>query len=406
MPKPRDSKNAYPVSEACKNDSEARRGFPGAEQVREVAPNELAGRVVDTDGKPLAGVQVDVWTWHSGNETITDNDGRFILKGFDEKEVVEVQFTKLNYCPALFVAQQVGDPNFTVTLANDTYLEGRVLGPDGQPVPNAQIRASRGPFENPQGTIGEVWTTTHTDGEGRYRFYLEPDKYDIQVRVPAIGLARLENTVVAKGDQRQFDIQLRSGPTFRALVLDAETNEPVPGIRLWNWRQPGIEGVSDANGAITIENMTPGEFEFDVTAVGEPPGSDVAGQYARWWSPDAIRDFERKTEIDNDNFQRNFDNLTYNILGNSEPIRIFVEKAVSIRGRVIDPDGQPVAGATVAPAKTGSGNSITGDTRYSIRTAADGTFHIRLPASNNSKYNLVAHDGDYRQWRRLGEWRW
>jgi hypothetical protein len=98
--------------------------------------------------------------------------------------------------------------------------------------------------------------------------------------------------------------------------------------------------------------------------------------------------------------QRNFDDLTFNVLGNTEPVKIFVEKSVSIRGRVIDPDGNPVAGATVAPALTGTGNSITGDTRFSVPTADDGTFRIRLPASGNSKYNLVAHDGKYGEWRR------
>ena len=100
--------------------------------------------------------------------------------------------------------------------------------------------------------------------------------------------------------------------------------------------------MSDAAGMVTIENMTPGPFEFDVTAVGEPRGSNLAGKYARWWSPDAIEEHQRKIEYDSSSFQRNFDDLTFNILGNTEPVKIYVEKAVSIRGRVTDPDGNPV----------------------------------------------------------------
>jgi beta-lactamase regulating signal transducer with metallopeptidase domain/protocatechuate 3,4-dioxygenase beta subunit len=370
-----------------------------AEDARKVDPNELAGRVVDADGKPLSGVVVDVWTWHPGNETLTDADGRFSLGGFDDREVVEVQFTKPGYGPALFVDRQTGLADWTVTLASDTFLEGRVLGPDGKPVPRARIRAVRGPFENPEGIIGAVWTETGAAADGRYRMHFEPGKYDIHVRAPRVGLARLQNTMVAKGDQRQLDIQLRLGPTFRAQVLDSQTNEPVAGIRLSNWQQPGIEGVSAADGMLTIENMTPGEFEFQVSAVGEKQ-HELAGQYARWWSPDAIHTHQRKAENDTSGIQRNFDDLAFNVLGNTEPVKIFVEKAVSIRGRVIDPDGNPVAGATVAPAKTGSGNSITGDTRYSVKTADDGTFHLRLPASGTSMYNLIAHDGGYQEWRR------
>ena len=85
----------------------------------------------------------------------------------------------------------------------------------------------------------------------------------------ASDLPGCKTRAIAKGEKRQLDIQLRPGPTFRAIVLDIETNEPVAGIRLWNWRQEGIEGVSDDAGMVTIENMTPGPFEFDVTAVGE-----------------------------------------------------------------------------------------------------------------------------------------
>ena len=99
-------------------------------------------------------------------------------------------------------------------------------------------------------------------------------------------------------------------------------------------------------------------------------------------------------------FQRNFDGLEFDIRAGMEPVTIVVERSVRIGGQVLDSDGKPVAGATVAPAKTGSGNSLTGDTRYSVKTGADGKFAMRLPASGAAKYNLVAHDGDYEQWRK------
>jgi hypothetical protein len=81
------------------------------------------------------------------------------------------------------------------------------------------------------------------------------------------------------------------------------------------------------------------------------------------------------------------------------PVTIHAEKAVTIRGRVLDPSGKPVAGATVAPALTGSGNSLTGDTRFSVETDQHGAFTMRRPASGEIAYNLVAHDGKHQQWR-------
>jgi hypothetical protein len=66
--------------------------------------------------------------------------------------------------------------------------------------------------------------------------------------------------------------------------------------------------------------------------------------------------------------------------------------------KVVDPDGKAVAQATVALARTGSGNSLTGDTRYCVKTKDDGTYRVCLPASGKVQYNLIAHDGSYNKW--------
>lgn len=366
-----------------------------------IADDELAGQVVDEAGQPLAGATVDAWTWYPGNETTTDDKGHFRLTGLDRREPVEIEFTKAGYCPRLFLAQSTGVSNWQIKLNSRTFFEGRVTDPEGKPVAGARLRASRGPFRNPHVAIDEVWSEASTDAEGKYRIYLEPDTYDVQMRVPGVGLARHEGTVLRDGDHKQLDIQLQPGPKFRAIVRDSVTNEPVEGIRLWNWQRPGIEGASDSDGILEVDNMLPGNFEFNVSAVGEKSKfSEVAGDYARWWSPDAIKEWERLDLTDRgEGFQRNFDDLEFGIHEGMEPVTIVVERCVRISGRVVNRTGEPVAGATVAPAKTGSGNSLTGDTRYSVRTAADGTFEMRLPASGAAKYNLVAHDGDYEEWR-------
>ncbi|TVP98663.1 MAG: hypothetical protein EA381_11785, partial [Planctomycetaceae bacterium] len=70
------------------------------------AETELAGVVVDVKGKPLAGVRVDVWTWYPGNETTTDEEGRFRLTDLNRLSEVEVEFTKDGYCPSLYPAQR------------------------------------------------------------------------------------------------------------------------------------------------------------------------------------------------------------------------------------------------------------------------------------------------------------
>jgi hypothetical protein len=144
--------------------------------------------------------------------------------------------------------------------------------------------------------------------------------------------------------------------------------------------------------------MFPGTFDFQLRAASDKPRA-LAGNYARWWSDNAAKEHQRKAKPDTLGFRRNLDDLTFHIHPGMPPVTIVLERCVTITGRVLDPDGKPVAAATVAPALTGSGNSLTGDTRYSVRTADDGTFEMKLPASGAAKYNLVAHDGNFRQWR-------
>jgi beta-lactamase regulating signal transducer with metallopeptidase domain/protocatechuate 3,4-dioxygenase beta subunit len=366
----------------------------------ESSETELAGVVIDVEGRPLAGVKVDVWTWHPGNETMTDEEGRFRLTDLERLSEVEVEFSKPGYCPSLYPAQKTGTNDWTVVLTQDTYLEGRVLDSQGEPVPSARVRAARGPFQNPQVHIGQVWTETTTDAEGRYRLYLEPYDYDLQVRVPNVGTVRQSGLKVIRGSTQQLDLMLESGITFRARILDSMTGDPIPGIQLWNWQHSGVEGTSDENGLLEIDGMSPGEFDFMVTAEGvDRRKSSLAGNYARWWSPSAVHEHEREEPVEDGRFPRNLDGLTFSIQASEVAVEIFFESMVTITGRVIDPEGNPVEGATVAPAKTGSGNSLTGDTRYSYSTDERGEFTMFLPASRHTEYNLIAHDGEYNQWR-------
>lgn len=366
----------------------------------DAADEEVAGVVIDEQGEPLAGVTVDAFTWFPGHETTTDQEGRFRIAGIPQEEDVEIEFKKEGYSPSLFLDRKSGSDDWTIVLTQGTWLEGEVLDPQGQPVPGAQVRAVRGPFEREGHVISQVWSDTIADDQGRYRLHLEPYEYAVQCRVPESGTVRYDKIHLKAKQQKQLDIKLEEGVTLKALVRDSVTGEPVKGITLWYWLQPGIEGTTDAEGRLTIEHMMKGPFKFMVTSVDTDRfKSEVAGKYARWWSASAANEHERLEQPDEQQFQRNLDGLTFDLQGDVRDVEIFVEQAATIAGRVVDPDGKPVAGATVAPAKTGTGNSLTGDTRYSRRTDEQGNFKLTLPASKHRSYNLVAHDGDYQEWR-------
>ncbi len=367
----------------------------------------LEGVVVDADGEPLEGVLADAWTWYrkKGNQVRSDEQGRFLITNIEPGKPIQVQFTKQGYGPRLFAdrmssesqaADETGDP-WQVVMRNDTYLEGTVVDGSGNPAPGAKVRARRGPIRNPEVVIDEVWTTTTTEDDGSYRLYLEPDTYDLLIRDPRAGVLRFDDLEVEEGDQRTLTLRATEGIEFRAQVVDSETGEPVEGIKLFNWQQKGVQGISDERGKIVIKGMTHGEFEFNIGFKNWRP-SAIAGNYARWWSAQASngagqQGFRPKQ------FQRNIDSLEFNIYRGMPEVLIEVEPCVTITGVVVTPSGIPIPRATVSAARTGTGNSLTGDTRYSRQANKKGNFKIKLPASGDVQYNLVAHDGKFREWR-------
>lgn len=369
-------------------DVEAPGGVSGP---REAARGELAGRVVDAQGKPIEGAEADAWTFFPGNEAKTDKEGFFRLTGLDKSgpdPKLEVVIRKAGYTPQFFLAQPTGRPGWVIVLRNKTYFEGRVVGPDGKPVAGARVRANCGP----KLSAGQVWNEATTGDDGRYRMYAQADVYDIQVRAPGVGVARLPERVLGFDEAKALDIRLEPGLIFRATLVDSLSGKPVPGVRLRAvGNDPGIEGRSGPDGGLVIHDMMPGRIEFQVEAP----------EYGRWWSDDALTVSNRRTGGGMESgWRRNFDYLDFEVTSGMQQVTITLERAAMVTGRVVDPDGRAVAGATVDPALTGTGNSLTGDARFAVRTGDDGKFKLMLPASGRHLFNLVAHDGKYLEWRR------
>jgi protocatechuate 3,4-dioxygenase beta subunit len=365
--------------------------FPEIAGLQDVKPNEFAGIVVDEKGKPLAGVKVHMWDWvdKPENYTFTGPDGIFRFKDCGDEREVEVRFRKDGYSPVMIVRQQVGVKGLVIAMDRTTYFEGIVRGPNGNPAVGVVVRADQGPkILNDGGTTTpgcictSLITETTTDAQGHYRLYVQPDEYVINVKAAGVGVVRLPKTGIAHGQARSFDIQLQPGLTFRARVLDSLTGQPVAGLRLFNREQKDVDGRSDNSGEIIIKDMLPGEFTFNVES----------DRYARWWSEQVTHEWERKQAVDSPrfNFQRNFDGLTFDLKPGMATVTIVAEPAVRVTGKVLDPNGKPVSGATVGPA-----NGMW----FWAETKTDGTFALTLPASGATEYNLLAHDGKYDEWR-------
>ena len=368
----------------------------------DVQENELAGVIVDVNGQPLAGAKVDLFPAFTGHETTTDDQGMFRYK-FDRAskgDTVEVRFSKDGYSPLYRRKQSLGAADLRVILNSSTYLEGEVVDRNGKPVPDATVVAAH-PY---------IWTgdypsfdreiKTTTDTQGHYRLYLNPEIYTVSVISERDGVERASGIEVMKDEAQSLDLKLNDGVHFRVQVFDAESKEPIAGFTLYHRTNAAARGVSNADGMIEIRNALPGDEVFQVGSGTPARGPGYSGYYScptdpfgNWWSPEAKKPWHRKSTTET--------GIMFELSPGMDPVTIYVRPAVVISGKVTDPDGNPVAQATVAPARTGTGNSLTGDTRYSVETKDDGTYVMYLPPSGNAEYNLVAHDGKYAQWRKF-----
>ena len=301
---------------------------------QDVGLDELAGMVVDADGKPLEGVEVDAWTWYPGNETRTDAKGWFRLKGLGKDRKIEVSVRKENFTPQLFVSQPTGGTDWVIVLGNKTYFEGTVSSQGGKPVADTLIRANQGPKRGEGVVITEIWTEARTDSAGHYRMYAQADVYDIQVRVPGVGTARLQATSLEPNEAKQLDaIKPRAAEReffFAPKTVDSVTGKPVAGVRLWHWQHKGVDARSDENGLVTVADMLPGAFNFMVECK----------DYARWWSEQCSTQWSRRlVEPARDGglgWQRNFDHLDFELRPGMETVTITLEPGVKI-AVVLDP---------------------------------------------------------------------
>jgi hypothetical protein len=310
-----------------------------------------------------------------------------------------VEFTKADFSPSLFIGKKTGSQNWTVVLTVGTWIEGRVLSPEGKPVEDAPVEASRGRFPSHDSEIRSLSNTTRTDRLGQFRLNLEPYKYDIRVRVAGVGVCRLAKLRIAAKEKKQIDLRLARGADFHAVVRDSTTGKPVPGVALHCFEQPDVKGSSDENGDIRISDLFEGEYQFWLSGLGETNQNGRRDGYARWWSPAAIRKEQQGVFEDEFGFQRNFDDLTFSLSRGDVDTEILVEPAAILSGRVVDPVGRIVAGATVSVAATATGSSLSEDRRFSVRSDQMGRFTIKLPANKGVPYSLVAHDGTYGTWR-------
>jgi len=367
------------VADGDWNVGAARKGEKAASMERVVLPRDsrrelrlvvpravtIAGRVLDVDGKPAASARVVAQDPNSSDpfrehDATSGSDGTFRLERLPAGKLIvsagrddRADSAELTY--VLACGDEATDAE--LTLRRGGTIEGRVLDAEDRPLAGASIGAHAE-------SMSRTLRSTTTLPDGTYRMEnVAPGTIRVWAYADRVSLGDASKTLlVVEGETTRVDFGGR--PQGRILVRGlVHAGKPIAGARVNFFKMDGEDDherrtVTDASGRYEIRLVGPGNYWLVVDA-------DAAGQLNRNLEvpdvADQVMDFD---------------------LG-----------AGRIAGRVLGPDGKPVANATVRVHAAGQQVESSESNSGHSNTAADGAFAIS--GLSPGTYELVV-DPPYR----------
>ena len=251
------------------------------------AGGRISGHVVDkTSHQPVTSFMAGVTTERGGGGMVmmmppmqkqfTSDDGTFVLEGIkpgSTQVVVDAPGYSTARVPNIEVEDGKTAPEVEVDVETGAKLTGHVTGPDGSPVSGVSVTL------DPIAGGGRVMrfdsnnSTTATDPNGDYTLdSLEPGNSTFTFS--RSGFIAQQKSVTLAGSTR-LDVTLSSGINATGTVV-SDGGTPISGAMVRaasaSEMDGGRQGGTDANGAFTIEGLTPGHYTFTATKAGYAPG--------------------------------------------------------------------------------------------------------------------------------------
>jgi hypothetical protein len=286
----------------------------------------------------------------------TDANGICTLAGLPQGgyamiEINDERYARLSNNDSIQLSLVPQSNHAPIRLQLAASISGKITyGPTSQPAAAVRVRAE---------SDDRVTSEALTAADGSYAIKrLSPGQYNISLDLgdelqKSWTANAVQKLAVAPGeDKTKIDLALIPGVVLSGKVLAADDARPVPGVLLGIYgparpRSDGFENgvTTDANGAFTI-HVPPGEQTVDI--LSETPADGFARP----------TDDERKVAIPP---------------GGVASVEFRLPRAIMspIKGTVLDPDGKPVANASVFAYSEQSTFLSTGN---AIPTNADGAF--------------------------------
>ncbi len=351
---------------------------------------QLTGRVVDAEGGPVVGAEVQVIepdrpVLRAAPSGTTNPSGRFVLRDLLLGGAI-VSADAPGHAPAapLTVVLEPGSraAELVLTLRRGATLTGTVFDLEGRPVPQAEVDVSL--FDDRPDL---EWTcfVVHTDDQGRYRFTdLAPGHWYVSADLTTTELATLfpgdDASREREGLVRGCSVDLEEGEERR---LDLRPKNADAEAAPSGWIAPGPPvGRIQVHGRFLVEGapVSGAEIGIEGPMLPEGPrgchvdedgvyrlGLDEPGEYR-------IRVCYAETEL--------WRTVTVPDLPDVELDLLFA--AGTVRGMLLDEVGRPIAGAFVHLRPTTGYQPGWGHPSFPIvRTREDGTFLAErvLPAT-------------------------
>ena len=311
---------------------------------------DLHGRVADGSGVPVSGALLEIRThpwrdnglWGRGTSRITENlrttltaaDGTFRFT-LSPGEVVDLHAIKPGLATLLRRNCNAGErldlvmqPGLTVTL--------NVVGASGEPVGDAQMRlfstVSTRPACDRRGL---------TDARGRLEFEGLEGGGDVYVAAyhPDYGYAGWLPRKLQSAGAQTIEVTLPAGRPIKGIVTDASTGKPIAGAQVGsNWTMSYPTTTSE-DGAYVWGGWT-------------GKGTSVLTAAAEGYAPLQLE------------------------VGEARVIDFALVPGRTLTGRVLGPDGEPLAGAQVAGRSAAWSGLPKGTAYIAMRTGDDGRFAL------------------------------
>ncbi len=256
-------------------------GGGGEEVDFDLAPGDLVGRVVDQDGEPLEGAQVQAVvregtgvSFRSG-QSGADGSFRFPLEATGGTAELSARLDGYRPSPKveLPLAEGAAPPPVTLTLTRGKLLHGRLLGAAGAPVARATIFAY--PVALPAAR-GDLAMSGHAASAADGSFEILPAEGP-STRLFATGPGcPLTSAVVPSEPEEPVLVTCAAGAGSLVLHFKDASGQPVGGesviLRSADAVVPmsvlgghlfglGLAPVSGASGTLTVPGLAPGRYD-------------------------------------------------------------------------------------------------------------------------------------------------